>query len=83
MKKKHNPGGYFLNYGLLLLIIHIHLTNAKKQKKQLRSTFCFEIISDNWEPFKNDEECFLFHVKGPSIKNVRIKEGGKGEGGGG
>ena len=22
-----------------------------------------ETISDNWKPFKNDEKCFLFHVK--------------------
>ena len=28
-----------------------------------RTTLGFEVTSNNWKPFKNDEQCFLFHCK--------------------
>ena len=34
---------------------------SRTQKRTLRS----ETIFDKWKPFKNDEKCFLFHLKSP------------------
>ena len=35
----------------------------KRRKFQLRCTLRSEKIFGNWKPFKNDEKCFLFHLK--------------------
>ena len=37
--------------------------NCKLLIYSLRPTRKSKTISENWKPFKNDEKCFLFHVK--------------------
>ena len=51
-------------YSVSLILTHLLLSFCcVKITESYRSTLESETISDNWKYFKNDKQCFLFHVK--------------------
>ena len=42
-----------------------HQANTNPKKINVLKAYSSETIFDTWKPFRNDENCFLFHLKKP------------------
>ena len=52
------------------VFIYVISSKQKVASATWRFTLRSETISDNCKPFKNDEKCFLFHMKAPFVLKV-------------
>ena len=68
LETQEPPGQYLLLVLLKPLKCQIH--KKIKYTQTIVGTIGSETISNNQKPFKNDEKCFLFHVKSSFSQDI-------------